>query len=182
MEIVSLTISLFTLIVTGIPILCHYFDWRRKIVMTVAESKVEIDKIRISLVYVNRGYKQLIISNSFISLSTMNDSNRFTVGNMVASESKFTPIILKGKSNIGVILEYSIPKLSYIDNETKVYIHTHYVCFKGKYLFDRIEIGNLGKNDTIPVFLTLTHESVELKNQESLLSMNGYIEELEKEK
>lgn len=182
MEIVSLAISLFTLIVTGIPVLCHYFDWRKKIVMTVAESKVEKDKIRISLVYVNRGYKQLIISNSFISLGATTDSNRFTEGNMVASQSKFTPIILNGKNNIGIILEYSIPKLSNINNETKVYIHTHYVCFKGKFLFDRIEIGSLGNNDISPAFLTLTHKSIELKNQEGLLSMNGYIEVLDKEK
>ena len=104
----SFIVSFLALYFSLRPVLCK----RKELFMTVAENSIDRDKIRLSIVYYNNGYKSMILANSYISLSSKTRVNAFTKDNMFVSMKGMKPIMLEGKKHCGIEIEYSISDLS----------------------------------------------------------------------
>lgn len=174
----SFAISLINLIVATIPVAFHYFDWRKQLVMTIAENEVTKEKFKLTIVYYNNGYKSMILANSYISLNKRNNVNVFTKDNMFASMKGMSPIMLEGKKHYGIEIEYPISDLSKIENDIDIHVHTSYVCFDGIYYNDNSIIGMLTKNDEAPMIVSIFHERIKLAKNNPIATMRGYVQKM----
>lgn len=174
----SFIISIINLVVATIPVAFHYFDWRKQLIMTVAENKVTKEKFKLTIVYYNNGYKPMILANSYISLSNRNKVNAFTKDNMFASMKCMRPVMLEGKKHCGIEIEYLISDLSKIEEDIDIHVHTSYVCFEGIYYNDNSIVGMLNRNDEIPIIVSVFHERIKLAKNKSIATMRGYVQRM----
>lgn len=174
----SFAISIINLVVATIPVAFHYFDWRKQLIMTIAENEVTKENFKLTIVYYNNGYKSMILANSYISLNNRNKVNAFTKDNMFASMKGMNPIMLEGKKHCGIEIEYPISDLSKIENDIDIHVHTSYVCFEGMYYTDNSIVGMLNRNDEAPIIVSVSHKSIELSKEQPIATMRGYIERL----
>ena len=167
----SFIVSFIALYFSLKPVLCK----KKELFMTVAENSIDKDKIRLSIVYYNNGYKPMILANSYISLSSKTRVNAFTKDNMFASMKGMKPIMLEGKKHYGIEIEYPISDLSKIETGVDIHIHTSFVCFDGVYYTDNSIVGMLDKNDEVPIIVSVFHERIELSKDQPITTMRGYI-------
>lgn len=170
----SFIVSFIALYFSLKPVLCK----KKELFMTVAENGIDRDKIRLSIVYYNNGYKSMILANSYISLNNRNKVNAFAKDNMFASMKGMKPIMLEGKKHCGIEIEYPISDLPKIENDIDIHVHTSYVCFEGMYYTDNSIVGILNRNDETPMIVSVFHERIELSKEQPIATMRGYIEKV----
>ena len=174
----SFVISIINLVVASIPVAFDYFDWRKQLVMTIAENEVAKEKFKLTVVYYNNGYKPMILANSYISLSSKTRVNAFTKDNMFASMKGMKPIMLEGKKHCGTEIEYHISDLSKIGNDIDIHVHTSYICFEGIYYTDNSVVGVIDKNDEAPIIVSVFHERIKLAKNNPIATMRGYVQRI----
>ena len=171
----SFVISILNLVVATIPVAFHYFDWRKQLVMTIAQNEVTKEKFKLTIVYYNNGYKSMILANSYISLNNKKRINAFTKDNMFTSIKGMKPIMLEGKKHCGIEIEYPISDVSKIENNIDIHVHTSYVCFKGIYYTDNSIVGVLNRNDEVSMIVSVFHKRMKLSKEQPIATARGYV-------
>ena len=143
-SIVSVLISAFSLCISAYLFYCKHMNKAEKTVLTVTDNKVVNGIIKLGVVYSNVEYRGIIITNSYIMLSSTPLSNVYTYSNDKASKSWIEPIVFTEKGNSSLVLEYALPDLSNIrlDN-INIIVQTCYIDSKGKYRRDNFNVGLL---------------------------------------
>jgi len=127
-------------------------------VLTVTDNKVENGIIKLCVVYSNLEYKGIIITNSYIMLSSTSSSNVYTYSNDKASKSWIKPIVFTEKGNSSLVLEYTLPDLSNIrlDN-INIIVQTCYIDSKGENRRDDFNVGLLVRTDSGAIATYVEH-------------------------
>lgn len=129
-----------------------------KTVLTVTDNKVENGIIKLCVVYSNLEYKGIIITNSYIMLSSTSLSNVYTYSNDKASKSWIKPIVFTEKGNSSLVLEYTLPDLSNIRiDHVNIIVQTCYIDSKGKNRRDDFNIGLLVRTDSGAIATYVEH-------------------------
>lgn len=129
-----------------------------KTVLTVTDNKVENGIIKLCVVYSNLEYKGIIITNSYIMLTSTSLSNALTYSNDKASKSWITPIVFTEKGDSSLVLEYTLPDLSNVrlDN-VNIVIQTYYIDSKGENRRDDFNVGLLVRTDSGAIATYVEH-------------------------
>ena len=158
---------LFVSVITAIPVYNHYLRKVEKTILTVTDSKVENGIIKLCVVYSNVEYRGIIITNSYIMLSSTPLSNVYTYSNDKASKSWIEPIVFTEKGNSSLVLEYALPDLSNIrfDN-INIIVQTCYIDSKGKNRRDNFNVGLLVQTDSGAIASYVEHVEHTLSGDE----------------
>ena len=101
--------------------------------MTITDSKVENNIIRLCVVYSNVEYRGIIITNSHIMLTSSLSSNIYTYSNKASSNIWIEPIVFTNKGNKSLMLEYVLPDLSNTNlDDVNIIIKTNYIDSNGE--------------------------------------------------
>lgn len=165
----ALVVSFTSLCFSAYPVYLKYIRKVEKTVLTITDNKVESGKIKLCVVYSNMEYRGVIITNSYIMLTSPQQSNIYTYSNDVASKVWIEPIVFTGKGNKSVILEYPLPELSNekIDN-VSIVIKTYYIDSKGKNRCDDFNVGLLVRTDSGIIATYVEHVGHTLLGKEIL--------------
>lgn len=71
LSIIAIVVSAISLFFTAYPVYCKYMSKKEKTIITITDSKVENNIIKLCVVYSNVGYRGIIITNSYIMLTIM---------------------------------------------------------------------------------------------------------------
>lgn len=157
-SIIAILISGISLYFSAYPVYCKYMRKAEKTVLTVTDNKVENDIIKLCVVYSNLEYKGIIITNSYIMLSSTPLSNVYTYNNDKASKSWIEPIVFTEKGNSSLVLEYVLPELSNIKlDNVNIMIQTCYIDSKGKNKRDDFNVGLLVQTDSGAIATYVEH-------------------------
>ena len=138
-----------------------------KTILTITDNKVENDIIKLSVVYSNLEYKGIIITNSYIMLTSTSLSNAFTYSNDKASKSWIKPIVFTEKGNSSLVLEYVLPELSNIKlDNVNIIVQTYYIDSKGKNRRDDFNVGLLVRTDSGSIATYVEHVGHTLSGKE----------------
>lgn len=140
-----------------------------KTVLTVTDNKVENGIIKLCVVYSNLEYKGIIITNSYIMLTSTSLSNALSYSNDKASKSWITPIVFTEKGNSSLVLEYTLPDLSNVrlDN-VNIVIQTYYIDSEGKNRRDDFNVGLLVRTDSGAIATYVEHVGHTLSGKDIL--------------
>lgn len=167
-DLISL-LALAVSIITAIPVYNHYLRKVEKTILTVTDNKVENGIIKLCVVYSNLEYKGIIITNSYIMLTSTSLSNAFTYSNDKASKSWIKPIVFTEKGNNSLVLEYKLPDLSNIKlDNINIIIQTCYIDSKGKNRCDDFNVGLLVRTDSGAIATYVEHVGHTLSGKEIL--------------
>lgn len=168
-SIVSVLISAFSLCISAYLFYCKHMNKAEKTVLTVTDNKVVNGIIKLGVVYSNVEYRGIIITNSYIMLSSTPLSNVYTYSNDKASKSWIEPIVFTEKGNSSLVLEYALPDLSNIrlDN-INIIVQTCYIDSKGKNRRDNFNVGLLVQTDSGAIASYVEHVGHTLSGEEIL--------------
>lgn len=157
-SIIAILISAISLYFSAYPVYCKYIKKAEKTILTVTDNKIENGIIKLRVVYSNVEYRGIIITNSYIMLSSTPMSNVYTHSNDMASKSWIKPIVFTEKGNSSLVLEYVLPDLSNIRlDDVCIIIKTQYIDSKGKNKCDNFNVGQLVKTDKNAVATYVEH-------------------------
>ena len=160
-------LALVVSIITAIPVYNHYLRKVEKTILTVIDRKVENGIIKLSVVYSNVEYRGIIITNSYITLSSTPMSNVYTHSNDKASKSWIKPIVFTEKGNSSLVLKYVLPDMSNIRlDDVCIFIKTQYIDSKGKNKCDNFNVGQLVKTDNGAIATYVEHVGHILNGEE----------------
>lgn len=158
--------------ITAVPVYRHYLRKAEKNILTVTDNKVENGIIKLRVVYSNVEYEGIIITNSFIMLTSPQLTNTYTYSNDVASKVWIEPIVFTNKENKSIILEYELPELSNIElDNVNIIIKTYYIDSKGKNRCDDFNVGLLVRTDNGAIATYVEHVGHILKGEEVLAAL-----------
>lgn len=166
LSLVAIIISFFS----ATPIYYIYFRKKERILLTVAENKIENEKLKLSIVYSNVEYRQSIITNSFIQLNSKADVSRFTEENYLSGKDWIIPVVLSGKEHVSIILEYPLPNIVQ-EEKIDVVIKTCYISSEGDSYCDDFNIGFLSKNDIGRMYIYVEHLEHKLEKTKTLATI-----------
>ena len=168
-SIIAILISAISLYFSAYPVYCKYIRKAEKTILTVTDNKVENDIVKLCVVYSNVEYRGIIITNSYIMLSSTPLSNAYTNSNDKASRTWIEPIVFTEKGNSSLVLEYVLPDLSNIKlDDVCIIIKTRYIDSKGKNKCDNFNVGQLVKTDNNKITTYVEHIGHILNGEEVL--------------
>ena len=168
-SIIAILISAISLYFSAYPVYCKYIRKAEETILTVTDNKVENGIIKLSVVYSNVEYRGIIITNSYIMLSSNPLSNVYTYSNDKASKSWIKPIVFTEKGNSSLVLEYVLPDLSNIRlDDVNVIIQTCYIDSKGKNRHDDFNVGLLVRTDSGAIATYVEHTGHTLSGKKIL--------------
>lgn len=157
--------------ITAVPVYRHYLRKAEKTILTVTDNKVENGIIKLRVVYSNVEYEGIIITNSFIMLTSPRLINTYTNSNDVASKVWMEPIVFTNKENKSLILEYELPELSNIEfDNVNIKVKTYYIDSKGKNKCDDFNVGLLVRTDNGVIVSYVEHVGHILSGKDVLAS------------
>lgn len=168
-SIIAILISGLSLYFSAYPVYCKYMRKAEKTLLTVTDNKVENDIIKLCVVYSNLEYKGIIITNSYIMLTSTSLSNVFTYSNDKVSKLWIKPIVFPEKGNSSLVLEYTLPDLSNIKlDNINIIVQTCYIDSKGKKRRDDFNVGLLVRTDSGAIATYVEHIGHTLLGKEIL--------------
>ena len=148
LSIIAILISAISLYFSAYPVYLKYIRKAEKIVLTITDNKIESGNIKLCVVYSNMEYRRIIITNSFIMLTSPRLANTFIYSNDVASKVWIEPIVFTGIGNKSIILKYALLELSDIAiDDVYIVVKTYYIDSKGKNRCDDFNVGLLVRTD-----------------------------------
>lgn len=180
MDIASLTISIISLIISGIlafiPIYYNYCQREEKLLITICDGLVRNNVISISVSYNNIGWRDAILCSSCLHLM-YNDQH---IGKSVfdrinheyACEWK-DAILLKKRTLTLVKLEYKLPQnVSDFDlNKIKAFVNTQYISAQGDRMSAQNVVGRLLENECAKSVMIESYKQ-NLKGSKTVMSIN----------
>lgn len=170
LSIVSIVVSCVALFFTALPIYKKFMSKKEVILLVVSEKKIENDSIKLSVVYFNDVYRDVLISNSFISLNNKKNIGNFTYDNKESVERWIVPIVLEGKKHAAVQLEYKVDWNIVQSGEVDIYVETDYISSVGKKCHDSFLCGHLSITEMGHRIIEMKHIIHQLDKQEDLYS------------
>ena len=168
-SIIAILISAISLYFSAYPVYCKYIRKTEETILTITDNKVENGIIKLCVVYSNVEYRGIIITNSYIMLSSTPLSNVYTYSNDKASKLWIKPIVFTEKGNSSLVLEYVLPDLSNIRlDDVCIIIKTRYIDSKGKNKCDNFNVGQLVKTDNGAIATYVEHVGHILNGEEVL--------------
>ena len=149
--IVALLVSFLSLYFIGLPVYCQYLDRKEMILLTAASGKMENGKISLFVIYSNVKYRQVVISSACLALEMKDSLNRFAKENYIVSGKFANPIVLPGKGQSCIELDYPCPEIQG-EEIVDIKVATMYVNSQGITKKDSFTIGMLYKtNNNQPI-------------------------------
>ena len=158
--------------ITAVPVYRHYLRKAEKNILTVTDNKVENGIIKLRVVYSNVEYEGIIITNSFIMLTSPQLTNTYTYSNDVASKVWIEPIVFTGIGNKSIILKYALLELSDIAiDDVYIVVKTYYIDSKGKNRCDDFNVGQLVRTDNGAIVTYVEHIGHVLNGEEVIAAL-----------
>lgn len=170
-SIASLLISVIALYFTALPTYRKYMSKEEKILLTIADDKIEDSVVHLSVVYFNDAYRDVLIANSFIQLDNVDHAGYFTYENKLLAERWISPILLEGKKQAFVRLEYKFDWARTSQADVKLRVVTLYTNSHGKQCSDSFTCGRLYANERRCPVIEAYHIGHRLDSTERMYSM-----------
>ena len=172
LSIIAIVVSAVSLYFNAYPVYCKYMRKKEKTIMTITDSKVENNIIRLCVVYSNVEYRGIIITNSHLMLTSSLSSNIYTYSNKASSNIWIEPIVFTNKGNKSLMLEYVLPDLSNTNlDDVNIIIKTNYIDSNGKNRCDDCNVGQLIKVGNGSIVTYIEHISHVMKGEELIATI-----------
>lgn len=171
-SIIAILTSAISLYFSAYPVYLKYIRKAEKIVLTITDNKIESGNIKLCVVYSNMEYRRIIITNSFIMLTSSRLTNTYTYSNDVASKVWIEPIVFTGIGNKSIILKYALPELSDIAiDDVYIVVKTYYIDSKGKNRCNDFNVGQLVRTDNGAIVTYVEHIGHVLNGEEVIAAL-----------
>lgn len=159
MEIISLILSVFAIIITAFNCFMQYFYEKEKVLLTISDAKIEDNHLKVLLIYTNVGNQVNTITNATIQLDT-HERIRLEKPNHNVRLNWIQSFTLTGKEQKCLSIYYILPKFERINVcNISIRILTHYINRMGEQYTDHFTIGHLYQNDVVPLAVNIKHEA-----------------------